>query len=567
MEANMADDFLKDPIDRSALAELFPGVFDAFSHTADGKYVYLLNLLTDYCYLSDEAVDYFGFSSNRITGIIPKWGKLISPDDRDTFFADINNVLSGVTKEHNLTYRILNKYGEYVTCSCKGRVIKDETETMKYFAGTVVNHQSDDIVDPVTGLFNINYLFKKLSVFNQEKKPYYMLITGIKNFFEVNSGFGYNFGNKVLREITKVTRTFAEEGMIYRTEGTKVVFLFRVDVTSVEEIKRRYDCLLQAFHKGIEVEGQRIQLDLCGTLLAANNHTLDLNTVYNSALFALDKVKREKLSSLMIVDDKLFSGNQVYLKKLNHIRSCIMMDFKGFYLEYQPIVSVETSKLCGMESLIRWEDEEYGKVPPGEFIEWLEKDPLFYDLGKWIIERALLESKSIVEKYPDFIVNINLSYPQLQTVSFKNDVVSIVEKTGFPYENLELELTERCKLIDLESLRNDMNFFKSKGIKIALDDLGTGYSALDLMVELPIDQIKIDRSLILHIDEDTSRQSLLRAITACAKELNKGICVEGMETEDMAIFVKSNFFVTSLQGYYYSRPKRIEDIKEMISDE
>lgn len=563
----MADEFMKDPIERGVLGKLFPDVFDSFSHTADGKYVFLINLTTDYCYLSDEAVDYFGLPSNRIYGVIPIWGNLICEEDRGAFFEDVQNVLDGITDEHNLTYRMANKFGEYVTCSCKGRIIKDEAGTMKYFAGTVVNHQRNDIVDPVTGLYNINYLFAKMKIFKEAERPYYLLITGLRSFFEINSAYGYDFGNRVLREITKIIRTFAEGGMIYRTEGTKVVFLFKDNRFTVEDIKKSYESIMKTLKSGIFVDGQTIRLDLCGALLVSNNHILDMNTVYNSALFALDKVKKEKISELMVVDDKLFSGNQLFLKKLNHIRNCIIRNCEGFYLEYQPIVSTKTSKLCGMEALLRWEDEEYGKVSPGEFIEWLEKDPLFYELGKWIIEKALIDSKPIVKLVPDFIVNINLSYPQLQTISFKNDVVNLVEKTGFSFDNLELELTERCKLIDVEALRNDMNFFKSKGIKIALDDLGTGYSALDLMVELPIDQIKIDRSLVLHIDEDTSRQSLLRAITACAKELNKGICVEGMETEELADFVRSNFFVTSMQGYYYSKPKKIEDVIKMIEAE
>lgn len=563
----MADDIIIDPIDRRALMNLFPEIFDTFSHTADGKYVYLLNIVTDYCYLSEEAVDYFGLESTRIYGIIQIWGNLVAPEDRELFFEDINNLFSGRTEEHNLTYRILNKYEDYVTCSCRGRIIKDEKGNQKYFAGTIVNHQRHDIVDPVTGLYNINYLFTKMQYFNERETSYYFLITGVKNFFEINSAYGYDFGNMVLREITKILRSISEAGMIYRTEGTKICFLFRRDKFTIGEIETKFKDISKMLKEEVMVSGQRVVIEICASLLITNNRSLDPNTIYNSALYALDKAKREKSTNLMVVDDKLFSGNQAFLKKLNYIRNCILKNFKGFYLVYQPIVSVVSGKICGMEALLRWEDEVYGNVSPGEFIEWLERDPLFYDLGKWIIKTVLTESKQVIAYNPDFIVNINLSYPQLQTITFKSDVVQIIEEIGFDYKNLELELTERCKLIDVDALKSVMNYFKSKGIHLALDDLGTGYSALDLMVELPIDQIKIDRSLITHIDEDTSRQSLLRAITACAKELNKGICIEGMETGELADFVKKNFFVTSLQGYYYSKPKRIEEVVEMIKKE
>lgn len=560
----MTDALGKDPINREDLAKLFPDIFDTFSHTADGKYVYIVNLDSDYCYLSNEAVDYFGLDSNRVYGLVNLWGNLIADEDREAFFKDIKDLFEGRIEEHNLTYRILNKYDEYVTCSCRGRIIKDANGEMKFFVGNIVNHQRNDIVDPVTGLYNINYLFSKMDYFKENNIPYYMLMMGVKSFFEINSSYGYDFGNRVLREIANIYRSISEKGMIYRTEGTKIVFLFKNINDSSKEIENKYNQVAKRLKEEFRIDGRKLVLETCGVLLTSNNTEADINSVYNSALYSLDKVKREKLSCFMIVDDKIFSGNQHFLKKLNHIRNCIINDYEGFHIVYQPIFSAKTGKISGMEALLRWTDAVYGNVPPGEFIEWLEKDPLFYDLGKWILRKVLCDSRDIIEYNKDFIVNINLSYPQLQVVTFKKDVMDILEETGFHSENLELELTERCKLIEIDELSKVMKFFKSKGIKIALDDLGTGYSALDLMVKLPIDQIKIDRSLTTKINEDTSRQSLLKAITACAKELNKGICVEGMETGELAEFIKDNFFVTSMQGYFYSKPKSIEEVEEML---
>ena len=221
---------------------------------------------------------------------------------------------------------------------------------------------------------------------------------------------------------------------------------------------------------------------------------------------------------------------------------------------YQPIVSAKNGELIGAEALIRWKDDTYGLVPPNEFIEWLEGDSIFYDLGNWIIRQAARDMSEIVKLYPDVLLNINLAYPQIKNNNFNTDLCNILEEGGFNPKNLHLELTERCKFSNIDHLRSSIAFFKSKGIKSALDDFGTGYSALDLMVELQVDEIKIDKSFIQDIDEDMSRQSLLKAVTTCAYELGKRICIEGVETNIMAEYLYNHFKVTKFQGYHFSTP-------------
>ncbi len=560
----MKGDYENDPINREGIAEYFPDIFNAFSGTADGRYFYLTNLENKFSYYSDEAVEYFGMSGNRIQGGSYTWLSRLSGEDRMEFFYDMNRLMAGETDEHDMIFRIRNKAGEYVTCSSRAKIIRDAKGNNKYLIGTITNHQKNQFIDQVTGLYNINYLFSKMKEFSEKGEGYHLLIAGVKDFFEINSSFGYAFGNKVLREIAEQWRTVSEEGMIYRTEGNKIVLLFRADSYDIDEIKEKFRSIANYFKEKMTINGDKVVIDIAGCILVSDNTNLDMNTVYSSALFVLDKVKKEKNSSLVVIDDKLFSGNKLFLEKLKYIRSCVLKDFRGFYLVYQPVVNSVTEKIEGMEALIRWNDEKYDNVPPHDFIEWLEKDTLFYRLGKWIVKNAIRDTGHILKDNPNFMLNINLAYPQLQNPNFKTDLERLIKEENFPGKNLRVELTERCKLIDKEALRDDLMFFKELGINVALDDLGTGYSALDLMVELPIDLIKIDRSLIINIEEDVSKQSLLRAITACAKELGKKVCVEGIETREMAKFVTENFYVTSIQGYYYSKPVKLEEIYKML---
>ena len=148
----MTDNYREDPIDREEVGKYFPEIFDVFSHTADGKYVFIMNIKNNYSYWSDETVEYFGLPGNGIFDPVKVWGNKIDPFDRKIFINNIKEVLTGKIEEHNLTYRIKNRYDEYVTCSCRGRVIYNDSGEMLYFAGTLINHQKDVFVDPVTGL-------------------------------------------------------------------------------------------------------------------------------------------------------------------------------------------------------------------------------------------------------------------------------------------------------------------------------------------------------------------------------------------------------------------------------
>ena len=187
-----------------------------------------------------------------------------------------------------------------------------------------------------------------------------------------------------------------------------------------------------------------------------------------------------------------------------------------------------------MEALLRWYGDDCGEIFPGTFIEWLEKDPVFFDLGNWILRRALEDVKKIISIIPDFIVNINLAYPQLGRDDFEENLKRIVDESCVNPKNIRLELTERCKLLDEKLLIKKMYYIQSLGIQTSLDDFGTGYSAINLLFDLPSNQIKIDRFFIQNIQNEESKSIMLKAIIDCARKNGAHVCVEGIETKEMA---------------------------------
>ena len=552
--------------------DLLTKVFEAFSNSSEGRYVYLNDLKTGISRWSKNCVDRFGLPGEVMQDAGDIWEEHIHPIDREEYHNQIQAIMNGTSDEHSMTYRAMDKTGEYVACTCKGRVIKDDYGNPVYFAGTIENHGVASEYDHITNLFTRFKLLGHLRELKAQKKEYYILFIRLCNFTEINNVNGYEFGNKLLKlfgerllEYVKRSSEFLDvkEASVFHAGGTK--FALVSTVFDSQKIKDIYEELSDFARHSITIDGTPISVNLAGSCAHVDNFEIDEHTVFSSGLMGLDESMYEKHGEL-IPFDSLGTDNHDKIVIINALRNCINNNFEGFYLCFQPIVSSVDDTLLGGEALVRWELEPYGNVPPNKFIAWLENDPLFYDLSLWIFRTAMRTWKEYVLKdNPSLILNINVSYIQIDKQCFRNDLLSILDEIDFPSGNLCLELTERCRFMDLEFLRNEIIFLKSHGIRVALDDFGTGFSAMELLINLPIDTIKIDRSFVLDIENKKEKQHVVKAILECAKNLGVRSTVEGIETNSMRDVLR-DYGASTLQGYLYSKPVRIEDFVELKLD-
>lgn len=246
---------------------------------------------------------------------------------------------------------------------------------------------------------------------------------------------------------------------------------------------------------------------------------------------------------------------------LTELRGSIIDGCDGFYLSYQPVVDAKSGEMKGMEALLRFEKEPYGNVPPSRFIPLLEQDDLFFELGNWILRQVFYDGKEFLKDNPDLIINVNISYKQIERKEFRSKLISLLTLSGFPPEHLCLELTERCNFLNMDCLRNEVEFFRSCGIKIALDDFGTGFSSFNLLREIPVDFIKIDREFIKDIENSRTDQSIVQAIVQCANNMSIPVCVEGIENKELKDYMMQ-YDVNKFQGYYFAKPLAKKQFKE-----
>jgi diguanylate cyclase (GGDEF)-like protein len=443
-------------------------------------------------------------------------------------------------------------------------VLYDENGAPDYFAGAIRNHSIQENIDTLTGLSNQYGFMETVQDNMAKKKEMEITLVGIGRFAEFNDVYGYHFGNKILQRFARKLYDFVgDTGSVFRLDGTKFVVIgnsYTSDRIRQEYEKFRFYCRTQ-----FKVDGKNIILDLNAGHISVKSFDIDPQTVYACLSFVYSESKLHKQGDMVEFLNTLNNDNSERIEKLHVIRGSIMKEYEGFYLLYQPVVDSKTEKLIGGEALIRWKSERYGTVRPDHFIPLLEKDPLFPELGKWILRTALIDAKKIMKLRPEFVVNVNLSYTQLEKGGFVDMVLQTLKEQEFPPDHLCLEITERCRLLDMDILKNVITTLRSYGVKIALDDFGTGFSSIGLVKNLPFDTIKIDRSFVLRIEEDEKEKRLVENFVNVAATFGAKVCIEGIETAGMKEILQK-YRVQSFQGYYYAKPIPVEDLERLLTD-
>ncbi len=535
---------------------MLDSLYKSFEVVSDGTYVFLCDMKFDFSRWSKSAVDHFGLPSEYMYGAGDIWEDCIHPDDRAAYHKGIDDIFAGNAAGHDMQYRALSITGEYDVCTCRGTVIRDPSGKPDYFVGNIRNHGIQTQVDTLTGLRNQYGFFEDLESCLKRNTGISVVLFGISKFSEINEMYGYHFGNRVLQLYARsVFESIGNTGHTYRIDGTKMAIISHT--LSIVELQEKYNNFRAFLQEDFQVDGKKVLLDLhCGAL-RVENFDIDSQTIYSCLNYADEESKLRKQGNFVEFHNDLNENNHQRLEQLHAIRASIMHGYEGFFLLYQPVVDANTEVLTGAEALLRWKNDFYGMVPPDRFIPVLESDPLFPDLGEWIIRESIHAAKQILKQNPNFVINVNLSYTQIEKPDFVDMVLRILHETGYPPEHLCLEVTERCRLLDLNLLKNVLASLKSQGILIALDDFGTGFSSVGILKEIPIDIIKIDRSFVLNIETNDIEKKLIGNISELAHIFGAKVCVEGIETAGMRDILRQ-FHVGSFQGYYYAKPLSIE---------
>jgi len=230
------------------------------------------------------------------------------------------------------------------------------------------------------------------------------------------------------------------------------------------------------------------------------------------------------------------------------------MESNQFVLHYQSKTNLKTGKLSGAEALIRWQHPERGVISPTEFISIAEDCALIVPIGQWVLRETCRQIKEWVGSglrvHP---VAVNVSSLEFRSAGFVEGLRIILKESGVDPCYLDIELTESALMLHAKSSVAILRELKSTGVRLSLDDFGTGFSSLGYLKSFPIDSFKIDRSFVRNITSDVDDAMLVRTMIAMGKSLKKGVVAEGVETEEQMIFLQQKG-CDEAQGYYFKKP-------------
>ncbi|MBQ8030786.1 MAG: EAL domain-containing protein, partial [Butyrivibrio sp.] len=468
-------------------------------------------------------------------------------------------VYAGKKVGPNIEYRAKNKNGEYVVCSCRGVVIKDYSGNPVFYACSIINKGIVDNNDPITLLPNQYEMLNYMRQLKMQKKVYTILMINFIDFGDINRRYGYAIGNNILRATaTKLLQDVKEQGRVYRGDGTVLAVI--TELMTLDEVKKFYGRMRSFTREALAINGKKVGAEIGGGVIIATDFNVDEHSIYTSAKYALDFSKTQRHGNLIIFHNDELDNKKSNIELVDAVRSSVVNRMEGFFLEYQPIVSSVDGRLGGMEVLLRWQKEPYGVVSPSEFVPWLEQDQVFYNLGNWILETALKDALEIRQNIKDFYLSVNLALMQLERSEFRTTLIDILRRTGYPATGLCLELTRGSRQLSVEHLKSQVEFLKSCGVRIGLDV--ADFASLDYVRHFPVDLVNIVPALTDGIDQNITNKYVIETITAFTHRLRIRTCYTGIEDEETAKIARQ-FPVSDLMGYYYGRPCKIEQFKEL----
>lgn len=542
--------------------EYLDELFRAFEIVAEGAYVYLCDLAYDYSRWSAEAITYFGLPGEYMVGCGKIWEAHILPEDRENYSQSIDAIFSGQVGWHDMQYRARNRDGQYVVCTCRGTVIRGSDGQPLYFAGSIRNNGLVNSVDSLTGLQNQYGLFQHLDALYSKQARANIMMIGIKRFSTVNEMWGYDFGNIVIHKLVQeLKQIFCNEGVLYRADGVRFVLLTRS--LTMEQLAGRYETVRQHICEGLEIDGYHPNLQVCGSALEIDTFDVNPQAMFSCLGYAYNLSRERGNGALQIFRNEIDETRTNLMTLINTIRRSIEHDCQGFLLYYQPIMDANTHTLSGCEALLRWRSPEYGLVPPNRFIPIIENDPAFVKLGEWILHRAMEDTKPFLTSCPAFELNVNIAYEQLKQPSFVEMVKRNLTAAAYPPENLCLEITERCRLLDISRLGTIISELRDLGVRFAIDDFGTGYSSMDILNQLKFDVVKIDKVFVDNIAKGGKAVRLIGVMNELAEICGSQVCAEGVETQEQCEIVRQ-CGVDTIQGYYFSKPVPVDTFQRQF---
>lgn len=424
--------------------------------------------------------------------------------------------------------------------------------------------------DSLTGLPNRALFMDRLSQASAREQRHgqrnALLFLDLDRFKLINDSLGHDAGDQLLTLVAERLRAcLRPEDTAARLGGDEFVVLIQ-GVAALTTVTRVAERVAEALKAPFQLGKHEVYTAASIGIVMTTEQIATPDDLLRSADLAMYRAKSRGGARYELFDDAMGSDAIDHLNLETELRHALERD--ELFVEYQPIVAMESGRALGAEALVRWNNPARGLVPPADFIPLAETTGLILPIGRRVLQQACLEAYRWASREYSHdarrraaTVSVNLSARQFQQPGLLNEVREALEESGLAPENLMLEITESVVMDDAEATIVTLRDLKNLGVRLAIDDFGTGYSSLAYLRRFPVDILKIDRAFVSKmVREDDEDTAIVRAIVTLAKTLGMKVTAEGVENENQVHLLRS-LSCDYAQGFHFSRPISAEKIK------
>ena len=439
-------------------------------------------------------------------------------------------------------------------------IARDITERKEQMAAIEYQALHDALTDLPNRSLLSDRLHQGILSAGRQQSPLALIIMDLDHFKEINDTLGHHNGDVILQQVSsRVRHVLRESDTVARLGGDEfAVLLPNADMVDATRIAKK---LLHVLEQPFDLEGQTFHIGASLGIALFPEHGRDGTALMKRADVAMYEAKRGK-SGFSVYDPAKDQHSLRNLSLMGELRAAI--ERNQLVLYYQPKVNTQTGRVSGVEALVRWQHPEHGLMYPDDFIPLAEQAGLIKQVTLWVLEKALVQNSEWLQLGVDLSVAVNLSVRNLQDNTFPDEVGAILRTwQSKQLSRLRFEITETAMMADPARAAEILNALGAMGIRLSIDDFGTGYSSLAYLKQLPVAELKIDKSFVMGMATDENDATIVRSTIDLAHNIGLRVVAEGVEdkrTYEMLVELGCD----SVQGYYISRPVAPEELLRWV---
>lgn len=530
------------------LIELFAPCMD--------DYLYIIDLQKNTFKISQAAVNRFMISGNSFDDAVNSFQYFVYKEDRSMIAEDLQCIIEGKEKDHNLYYRWLDKNGMPVWINCRGKVIDDKNGKPHYLIGCVNEIGDTQRADNVSGLLGERELRSYISSHIKDSSSEYLIYIGIDGFNAINGTLGVDYGNYVLKSVADcINSCLSDNQKLYHIVADEYMII-DLESHTKDDVMLLQKKICKKIEEFIISEKYKEVFTISTGIIYAKMLLKYYDEYRKIAVFSLKQAKSMGGNGVYFFEKEDY---ELFLRKekiKSALRNAVANGFEGFDVYYQPIMDCDSGHMIGAEALMRfsmYQDKKKEPVSPVEFIPLLEETGLIIPAGRYVLDKAVSMCHEMRQYIPEFKINVNISYIQMVKSDIWKDILSSIKQYDLPPECLCAELTESGYTDMTPYFYKLRKKFEEKNLQFVLDDFGTGYSNLHCIVNMKPNYVKLDKDFTAKAMSNARDFELLKKIVEMVHSIDIRICIEGIEKEEWYQKLKE-IHVDYLQGYLFGKP-------------